>query len=56
MSAVLADGHVQPLLHIGNWDFDWQDQYHYVTPIRLPAGETLRMGLVHYKPGIVSFC
>jgi len=43
VSVLLADGRVKPLLHIGNWDFDWQDQYRYVTPIPLPAGSTLRM-------------
>ena len=42
-SALLPDGTVRPLLHIGNWDFDWQDQYRYVSPVALPAGSVLRM-------------
>ncbi len=42
-SALLPDGTVRNLLHIGNWDFDWQDQYRYATPITLPAGTVLRM-------------
>ena len=42
-SAQLPDGSLRQLLHIGSWDFDWQDQYRYVDPIRLPAGSVLRM-------------
>ena len=42
-SAQLPDGSIRQLLHIGSWDFDWQDQYRYVDPIRLPAGSVLRM-------------
>ena len=42
-SASLPDGTVRQLLHIRNWDFDWQDQYRYVTPIVLPEGSLLRM-------------
>jgi tetratricopeptide (TPR) repeat protein/mono/diheme cytochrome c family protein len=42
-SALLPDGTVRELLHIGNWDFDWQDQYRYVTPVSLPAGSELRI-------------
>jgi tetratricopeptide (TPR) repeat protein/mono/diheme cytochrome c family protein len=41
-SAVLPDGSVRRLLHIADWDFDWQDQYRYVEPIVLPAGTVLR--------------
>jgi tetratricopeptide (TPR) repeat protein/mono/diheme cytochrome c family protein len=42
-SARFPDGSEQPLLHIANWDFDWQDQYRFVKPIHLPAGTLLRM-------------
>ncbi|HUR33280.1 MAG TPA: tetratricopeptide repeat protein, partial [Vicinamibacterales bacterium] len=42
-SALLPDGSVRVLLRIGNWDFDWQDQYRYDPPIALPAGTELRM-------------
>jgi tetratricopeptide (TPR) repeat protein/mono/diheme cytochrome c family protein len=42
-SAVLPDGSVRSLLRIGDWDFDWQDQYRYVSPISLPAGTVLTM-------------
>jgi Flp pilus assembly protein TadD len=42
-SAQLPDGSIRQLLHIASWDFDWQDQYRYADPIRLPAGSVLRM-------------
>ena len=42
-SAQLPDGSIRQLLHIANWDFDWQDQYRYANPIALPAGSILRM-------------
>jgi len=42
-SARFPDGSEKPLLHIASWDFDWQDQYRYVSPIHLPAGTTLRI-------------
>jgi hypothetical protein len=36
-TAVLPNGTVIPLVWIRDWDFNWQGQYVYVTPIRLPA-------------------
>jgi tetratricopeptide (TPR) repeat protein len=33
------------LLHIKNWDFNWQDEYRYLTPQLLPAGTIISM---HY--------
>lgn len=41
--AVLPGGAEQPLLSIDDWDFDWQDQYRFVRPVRLPAGTTIHM-------------
>ena len=41
--AMLADGTVRRLLHIGDWDFRWQHVYRYVTPLRLAKGTTLSM-------------
>jgi hypothetical protein len=38
LSATLPDGTIRPLLWINDWDFDWQDQYRYAKPIRLPKG------------------
>ncbi len=42
-SAVLPDGSVRSLLRITDWDFDWQDQYRYASPVSLPAGTVLTM-------------
>jgi len=42
-AAVLSDGTRRPLILIQNWDFNWQDQYRYLTPFWLPAGTTLEM-------------
>jgi len=39
--AILPDGSKKWLLRIENWDFSWQDQYHYAEPVSLPAGTTL---------------
>ena len=40
--AVLPDGTEDPLIHIRDWDFSWQDSYRFTTPIALPKGTTLR--------------
>jgi len=42
LNAELPDGSVRTLLHIDDWDFNWQDQYRLAQPMRLPAGTTLR--------------
>ena len=47
LEATLPDGPVLTLLSILRWDFDWQDEYQYETPVRLPAGTTLRMTIVY---------
>ncbi|MEM7010218.1 MAG: cytochrome c [Verrucomicrobiota bacterium] len=36
--ATLPDGTKQKLMRIGEWDFNWQDQYLYQEPVRLPKG------------------
>jgi hypothetical protein len=35
--AILPDRTSEPLLWIKDWDFNWQSQYAYMEPIRLPA-------------------
>lgn len=42
-TATLPDGSVKTLLHIPHWDFHWQQDYRYVTPIPLPRGTKLAM-------------
>ncbi|HET9832246.1 MAG TPA: tetratricopeptide repeat protein [Vicinamibacterales bacterium] len=41
--ATLPDGTTKWLLWIKSWDFRWQDQYRYATPVALPAGTRLSM-------------
>ena len=41
--AVLPNGTRRTLLHIPDWNFNWQQQYLYPTPGRLPAGTDLAM-------------
>lgn len=42
-TAALPDGTSRMLIHIGDWDFNWQDQYRLASPFWLPAGTTLSM-------------
>ena len=42
-SALLPDGTERMLLHIANWDFDWQDAYRLAHPLDLPAGSVLQI-------------
>ena len=42
-SALLPDGSRRMLLHIPNWDFNWQQDYRFAAPMRLPGGTRLQM-------------
>jgi tetratricopeptide (TPR) repeat protein len=44
--ATLPGGSRRALIHIGDWDFSWQDQYRLATPIQLPAGTVVQMSYV----------
>ncbi|HTQ60783.1 MAG TPA: tetratricopeptide repeat protein [Candidatus Solibacter sp.] len=41
--ATLPDGTRKTLIHISNWDLNWQAVYHYAQPIDLPAGTKISM-------------
>jgi tetratricopeptide (TPR) repeat protein len=41
--ATLPDGARRTLIHIRNWDFNWQDHYRLAKPFWLPAGTQLSM-------------
>ena len=41
--AVLPGGARRTLLRIPDWNFDWQQEYWYATPIRLPAETRIEM-------------
>lgn len=38
VTATLPSGEVEPLIWIKDWQFQWQDQYRFVDPIKLPRG------------------
>jgi peroxiredoxin/mono/diheme cytochrome c family protein len=38
IEAELPDGTKKTLIWINDWDFKWQDTYHYKTPVKLPRG------------------
>jgi hypothetical protein len=41
--AILPDGQKRWLIWIKDWNFNWQDQYHYAAPVRFPAGTRFEM-------------
>jgi tetratricopeptide (TPR) repeat protein len=41
--AILPDKTKKTLIHIGNWDLNWQAVYRYQEPVDLPAGTTISM-------------
>jgi hypothetical protein len=45
--AILPDGTKRWLLYIRDWNFNWQDQYRYAAPIRLPADTRIEMEFVY---------
>src|SRR6185436_10276506 len=45
-SATLPDGSIKPLILIRNWDFNWQSDYRYKTPLKLPKGTKVSMRFV----------
>ncbi|RCS47807.1 alkyl hydroperoxide reductase [Bremerella cremea] len=38
VTAKLPDGSSKQLIHVPQWDFNWQDEYMYSDPFTLPAG------------------
>jgi mono/diheme cytochrome c family protein len=43
VDAHLPDGKVEPLIRIDDWDFNWQGQYRYESPVKLPKGTRIEM-------------
>ena len=41
--AEFEDGRRHSLLHIRDWDFNWQAEYRFARPVSLPAGARLAM-------------
>ncbi|MBI1787788.1 MAG: hypothetical protein HYR60_09595 [Acidobacteria bacterium] len=49
--AMLPGGARLRLLSIKDWDFNWQQQYRYEKPVRLPAGTRLEMEFIYDNSG-----
>jgi hypothetical protein len=47
VDARLPDGRIEPLIWIKDWDFNWQGQYRYAEPVRLPKGTRIEMRYVY---------
>jgi hypothetical protein len=45
--AILPNAKRLELLKIDDWDFNWQDQYRYAPPLRLPADTRLGMEITN---------
>jgi hypothetical protein len=43
IEARLPDGSVTPLIWIKDWDFNWQGQYRYSQPVKLPKGTRVEL-------------
>jgi len=51
--ATFPDGREQVLLNVPKYDFNWQLQYELVTPVKLPAGSTIKT-IGHYDNSIAN--
>jgi thiol-disulfide isomerase/thioredoxin len=45
--AETPDGKTVPLVSVTAWDFNWQDEYQYRSPLALPKGTKVKMESVH---------
>src|SRR5262249_54857084 len=43
VDAIKPDGSITPLIRIDDWDFAWQGQYLYKSPLKFPAGTKVKM-------------
>ena len=46
VTATLPDKSVKTLIDIQNWNYNWQDEYYYERPFKLPAGPRLHVEAV----------
>jgi tetratricopeptide (TPR) repeat protein len=46
-TAILPDGSTKPLIHIPQWNLNWQAVYRYAEPVALPKGTTISMRYVY---------
>jgi Flp pilus assembly protein TadD len=51
VTAALPDGSTKRLLHIPHWDFHWQQEYRFTTPVALPRGTTVSLAYTYDNSG-----
>jgi tetratricopeptide (TPR) repeat protein/mono/diheme cytochrome c family protein len=49
--AKLPDGRSETLIHIPDWNLNWQAVYRYAQPVKLPKGTTISMKFVYDNSG-----
>ena len=47
LTATTPDGRILRMLDLDDWDINWQGQYHFREPVRLPAGTKLEVVAVY---------
>ena len=47
MTATFPDGGKKDVLHIPNWDFNWQERYYFKNLVRLPKGTRLDVEIAY---------
>jgi hypothetical protein len=47
VNAHLPDGKIEPLIRIKDWDFNWQGEYRYAEPVKLPKGTRIELRYVY---------
>ena len=47
VTATKPDGYADSIFYIDDWDFDWQNRYHYESPVELPAGTRIDVRVVY---------
>jgi len=47
MTARLPGGEKQELFSLPKWDFNWQERYYFVEPVRLPAGTRIDVEIAY---------
>lgn len=45
--ARLPDGSTKPLIHVDNWDFNWQLNYMFKEPVKIPKGSKVHVEAVY---------
>ena len=44
---ILPDGNTRPLILVDDWDFNWQMNYMFKEPVKIPAGSKVRVEAVY---------